>query len=162
MKRGIKKCDREKVLKLVNNNLCNKICKDLFNEILDSLIEKQFVKCNIISSWECLSLPKDSELHHLFIQSTQDDTSVHKLLKLCPLLDSETIGKSFPFKDEFKTFKVPATGKIKKLILKEIFVLKEVIITHSSIDVLSANAPTEEFYQEQSSFMNEELRNKDN
>ena len=79
-----------------------------------------------------------------------------------PFIRFRNYRKSFPFKDEFKTFKVPATGKIKKLILKQIFVLKEVIITHSSIDVLSANAPTEEFYQEQSSFMNEELRNKDN
>ena len=63
LKRGNKKCSREEVSKLVNN-LCNEISKDLFNKTLDSLMENQSIKCNIISSWECISLPKDSELHH--------------------------------------------------------------------------------------------------
>ena len=51
--------------------------KDLVNETLDSLIEKQFIKCNIISNRECLSLPKDSESHYCLIQPTQEDSSVH-------------------------------------------------------------------------------------
>ena len=106
LKRGNKKCGREEVSKLVNDTLCNEICKDLFNETLDSLIENQFIKCNIISNRECLSLPKDSELHHRSIQFTQDDSSVHEHLNLCPLLDSETNRKSFPFKEELETFKV--------------------------------------------------------
>ena len=50
LKRGNKKCGKEDVSKLVNDTLCNKICKDIFNETLDSLIEKQFIKYNIISS----------------------------------------------------------------------------------------------------------------
>ena len=33
-----KKCGREEVSKLVTNNFCNKICKELFNKTLDSLI----------------------------------------------------------------------------------------------------------------------------
>ena len=78
LKRGNKKCGREEVSKLVNDTLCNETCKDLFNETLDSLIEKQFIKCNIISKPECLSLPKQSELHHHSIQSTQEDSSVHE------------------------------------------------------------------------------------
>ena len=53
LKRGNKKCGREKVSKLVNDTLCNEICKDLFNETLDSLNENQFIKCNIISNREC-------------------------------------------------------------------------------------------------------------
>ena len=85
LKLGSKKCGREEVSKLVNNTLCNKICKGLFNKALYSLIEKQFIKCHIISSRECLSLPKDSELHHRSIQSTQDDSSVHEHLNPCPL-----------------------------------------------------------------------------
>ena len=40
---------REEVSKLVINTLCNEICKGLFNETLDSLIEKQFIQRNIIS-----------------------------------------------------------------------------------------------------------------
>ena len=38
LKRGNKKCGREEVSKLVTNNFCNKICKELFNKTLDSLI----------------------------------------------------------------------------------------------------------------------------
>ena len=97
--------------------------KDLVNETLDSLIEKQFIKCNIISNRECLSLPKDSELHHRSIQSTQEDSSVHEHLNSCALLDSETNRKSFPFKEELETFKVQVISEIKNLILKEISVL---------------------------------------
>ena len=150
------------VSNLVNDTLCNEICKDLFNETLDSLIENQFIKCNIISNRECLSLPKDSELHHRSIQSTQEDSSVHEHLNSCALLDSETNRKSFPFKEELEAFKAQVISEIKNLIHKEISVLKEAITTHSNIDVLSGKAQTEEFYQEQLRFMNGELRNKDN
>ena len=108
----------EKVSKLVNDTLCNEICKELFNRTLDSLIEKQFIKCNIISSRECLSIPKDSELHYRSIQSTQDDSSVHEHLNPCPLLDSETTRKSFTFKEEFETFKIQVLSETKNLILK--------------------------------------------
>ena len=130
----------------MKDTLRNKICKYFFNETLDSLIEKQFIKCNIISSRECLSLPKDSELHHRSIQSNQEDSSVHEHINPCSPIDSETNRKSFPFKEEFETFKVQVISEIKNLILKEISVLKEAITTHSSIDVLCRKAQTEEFY----------------
>ena len=87
LKQGNKKCGREEVSKQVNDTLYNEICKELFNETLDSLIENQFIKCNIISNRECLSLPKDSGLHHHSIQSTQEDSSVHEHLNSCALLD---------------------------------------------------------------------------
>ena len=161
VKRRNKKCGREEVSKLMNDTLCNKICKDLFNETLDSLIEKQFIKCNIISSRECLSFPKNSELHHRSIQFTQGDSLVHEHLNPCPLLDSETNRKSFPFKEEFQSFKVQVISEIKNLILKKMSILKEAITTHSSIDVLSGKAQAEEFYQKQLRFMNEELRIKE-
>ena len=93
LKRGNKKCGREEVLKLVNNTSCNEICKVLFNETQDSLIEKQFIKCNIISSRECLSLPKDSELHDRSIQSIQDGSSVHEHLNPCPLTEKVSLSK---------------------------------------------------------------------
>ena len=50
----------------------------------------------------------------------------------------------------------------KKPNTKKKHVLKETIIAHSNVDVLSGKAQTEEFYQEPLLFMNEELRNKDN
>ena len=54
----------------------HEIWKNLFNKILDDLIENQSVNFSIISSQECLSLPKDSELHHYCILSIQDVNSV--------------------------------------------------------------------------------------
>ena len=107
--------------------LMQRNCKDHSNEKLDSLIEKQFINCNIISNRECLSLAKDSELHYRLIPSTQDDSSIHEHLNPCLLLDSETNRKSFPFKEELKTFKIQVIDEIKNLILKEISVLKEAI-----------------------------------
>ena len=162
LKPGNKKCGREEVSKLVNDTLHNEICKDLFNETLYSLIENQFIKCIIISNRECLSLPKDSELHHHSIQSTQEDSSVHEQQNFCALLDSETNRKSFPFKEELEAFKAQIISEIKNLIHKEISALKEAITTHSNIDVVSGKAQPEVFYQEQLRFINEELRNKDN
>ena len=146
----------------MNHTLCNKIFKDLFNETLVNLIEKQFIKCNIISNRECLSLPKDSELHYRSIQSTQEDSSAHEHLNSCALLDSETNRKSFPFKEELETFKAQVISDSKNIILKEISLLKEASTTHSNIDVLSGKAQTKEFYQEQLCFMSEALRNKHN
>ena len=90
LKLGNKKCAREEFSKFVNDSICNEICKDLFNKTLYRLIENQSVKCNIISSQECLSLPKNSELHHRSILPTQDASSVHEHLTPYPLLDSET------------------------------------------------------------------------
>ena len=75
--------------------------------------------------------------------------------------DSETNRKSFPFKEEFQSFKVQVISEIKNLILKKMSILKEAITTHSSIDVLSGKAQAEEFYKEQLRFMNEELRIKE-
>ena len=104
--------------------------KDLVNETLDSLIEKQFIKCNVISNRECLSLPKDSESHYCLIQPTQEDSSVHEHLNPFSLLDSETNRKSFHFKDELETFKVQVISEIKNLILKEISVLNHHAFQH--------------------------------
>ena len=80
-----------------------KFVRIFFNKPLDSLIEEQFIKCNIISSRKCLSIPKGSELHH---RSIQDASSVHEYLNPCPLLDSGTNKKSFPFKEAHEKFKV--------------------------------------------------------
>ena len=76
LKQGNKSCSREEVSKLVNGILCSEFCKDLFNTALDSLNESQSVNCNIISSRECLSLPKGTILHQHSIESTQDISSI--------------------------------------------------------------------------------------
>ena len=77
------------------------------------LIEKQLIKCSIISRRECLYLPKDSGLHHRSIQSAPDNSSIHEHLNPCLLLDSETNEKGFPFKGEIETFKFQAISEIK-------------------------------------------------
>ena len=48
LKRGNKKFGMEEVSKLVNDFLCNEICKDLFNRTLDNLIQNQSVKCRFM------------------------------------------------------------------------------------------------------------------
>ena len=35
LKRGITKCGRDEVSKLMNDTLCNEICRDLLNETMD-------------------------------------------------------------------------------------------------------------------------------
>ena len=104
----------------MNDTLCNEISKDILIYKMQFIKFIQFIKCSIISSRECVSLPKDSELHCRSIQSTQEDSSVHEHLNPCPLLDSETNGKSFPFKEELESFKVQVISEIKNLILKEL------------------------------------------
>ena len=143
LKQGNKKCGREEVSKLVSDTLCSEICKGLFSKTLDSLTEKQFIKCNITSSPEFLFLPKDSELHHRLIQSTQKDSSVHEHLNPCPQLDLEKLEN---FKEKLETFKVKVISEIENLTLKEISVLKEAITTHSNIYVPSGKAQIETFY----------------
>ena len=123
------------------------VTKFVLAKTVTSLREKQFIKCNIISSRECLSLLKDFELRHRSIQSTQDDSSVHEHLSTCPLLDSESNRKTFLFKEKLETFKGQVISEMKNLTFK-LSVLKEAITTNSNIDVLFGNAQTEKFYEE--------------
>ena len=123
------------------------VTKFVVAKTVTSLREKQFIKCNIISSRECLSLLKDFELRHRSIQSTQDDSSVHEHLSTCPLLDSESNRKTFPLKEKLETFKGQVISEMKNLTFK-LSVLKEAITTNSNIDVLFGNAQTEKFYEE--------------
>ena len=123
------------------------VTKFVVAKTVTSLREKQFIKCNIISSRECLSLLKDFELRHRSIQSTQDDSSVHEHLSTCPLLDSESNRKTFLFKEKLETFKGQVISEMKNLTFK-LSVLKEAITTNSNIDVLFGNAQTEKFYEE--------------
>ena len=105
LKQGNEKCGREEVSNLVNDSLYNELFKDHFNKTLDGVIESQSVKCNIISSRECLSLHKYSGLHHCSVQSTQDVSSVRVHLTPCLLLDSETNEKVYLSKRNLKHLK---------------------------------------------------------
>ena len=104
LKQGNEKSGRKEVSNLVNDSLYNEIFKDHFNKTLDGVIENKSLKCNIISSRQCLSLPKDSGLH-CSVQSSQDVSSVHVHLTPCLLLDSETNEKVFLSKRNLKHLK---------------------------------------------------------
>ena len=61
-KRSNKKCGKEEVLELVNNSLQKEISREIFKSLLYRLIEKQYVKVNVLRKRTCLSLPKKSQL----------------------------------------------------------------------------------------------------
>ena len=60
LKRGNKKCGREKVYRLANDLLNKDITREAFELILNSMIDDQSVNLNVIGKRECLSLPKES------------------------------------------------------------------------------------------------------
>ena len=60
LKRGNKKCGREKVYSLVNDSLNKDITREAFEPIFNSMIDDHSVNLNVIGKRECLSLPKES------------------------------------------------------------------------------------------------------
>ena len=59
LKRENKKCGNEEVFNLVKDSVDCVIKKEVFNNLLDILVQKQSIKRNKIGNWECLSLPKE-------------------------------------------------------------------------------------------------------
>ena len=60
LKRGNKKCENEEVLNLVKDSIEDVIKKEIFNNLLDILVQNQSVKRNKIGNRECLSIPKET------------------------------------------------------------------------------------------------------
>ena len=60
LKRGNKKCENEEVLNLVKDSIEDFIKKEIFNNLLDILVQNQSVKRNKIGNRECLSIPKET------------------------------------------------------------------------------------------------------
>ena len=63
LKRSNKKCGKDQVFKLVNNQLQKEISKEIFKSLLCWLTEEQSVKLNVPGKRTCLSLPKESQLN---------------------------------------------------------------------------------------------------
>ena len=63
LKRSNKKCGKGEVFELLNNSLEKEISREIFESLLYRLIEKQYVKLNILGKITCLSLPKESQLN---------------------------------------------------------------------------------------------------
>ena len=60
LKRENKKCGREEVYRLVNDSINKDITEEVFELILNSMIDNHSVNLNVIGKRECLSLPKES------------------------------------------------------------------------------------------------------
>ena len=63
LKRSNKKCEKDEVFELVNNSREKKISREIFESLLYRLIEKQYVKVNVLGKRTFLSLPKESQLN---------------------------------------------------------------------------------------------------
>ena len=63
LKLSNKKCRKDKVFELVNNSLEKEISKEIFESFLYRLIEKQYVKLNVLGKRTCLSLSKEPQLN---------------------------------------------------------------------------------------------------
>ena len=61
LKQGNEKCGRDDVFKLVKDSLDEKIAREIFEELLESLIQSQSIKPNAFGDGKCLSLPKENQ-----------------------------------------------------------------------------------------------------
>ena len=55
LKQGNEKCGKDDVFKLVKDSLDEKIARETFEELLESLIQSQSIKPNAFGDGECLS-----------------------------------------------------------------------------------------------------------
>ena len=60
LKQGNEKCGKDDVFELVKDSLDEKIARETFEELLESLIQSQSIKLNAFGDGECLSRYWDS------------------------------------------------------------------------------------------------------
>ena len=104
---GNKKCGNEEVFNLVKDSVDGVIKKEVFNNLLDILVQKQSFKRNKIGNWECLSLLKETlqvsdkltsaqksvDCSQATVQSSQliEDTSQATVETLCSEISNQTL-----------------------------------------------------------------------
>ena len=69
----------------------------------------------------------------LFHQVYPSTSSIHELLTLCRMSNSETNEKKFDFKEEIETSKVQTINEIKNVLLEGTSILREAVVTHSTL-----------------------------
>ena len=73
---------RKEVFELVNNSLEKEISREIFESLLNRLIEKQYVKLSVLGKRTCLSLPKESQLNkesnEIFGTGSKEDKEYHR------------------------------------------------------------------------------------
>ena len=62
LKQGNEKCGKDDVFKLVKDSLDEKIVREIFEELLESLNQSQSIKPNAFGDGKCLSLPKENQV----------------------------------------------------------------------------------------------------
>ena len=92
MKRGNKKCGNDEVFQLVSESLENEINREFFEEILETLIQKQQVKTNCYGNRTCLSIPKEDQTNKTKANDTDN-------------LIEDFINFKTHLKDQFETMK---------------------------------------------------------
>ena len=171
LKRG-NKCGNEEVFNLVKDSVDGVIKKEVFNNLLDILVQKQSVKRNKIGNRECLSLPKKTlqvgdkltscqtsvDCSQATVQSSEltVDTSQTTVETLCSeIFIQSNFEGALNLKVELENLKLQIIAEIKDLIFNEISSFKDCFLK-SSVNRSSDS----ELHQQQILFLQKELTNK--
>ena len=77
-----KKCGKSEVFKLVNNSLQKEISREIFESLLYALMEKQYMKLNVLEKRTRLSLPKEFQLNKVSNEiagtGSKEDNEYHR------------------------------------------------------------------------------------
>ena len=80
------KCGEDEIFKLVKDTIEENITREMFDKTLDSLIERDSVKCRLISNRKCLSVRKPNAIENLNLQGNfnniKDETSFTEVKSL--------------------------------------------------------------------------------
>ena len=144
LKRGNKKCGREKVYRLANDLLNKDITREAFELILNSMIDDQSVNLNVTGKRECLSLPKES----------------------CQISDDKVNQNNINFAKKFNLFKsgiVHDFDRLKQVFFSEVNRFKKQLLESNIIDrPQDMSERLAKQLQDHTEFLREELRNKSN
>ena len=180
LKRGNKKCGNEEVFNLVKDSVDGIIKKEIFNNLLDILVQKQSVKRNNIGNRECLSFPKETlQVSRKLLTSGQksvdcsqetadsshliEDSSQTTVETLCSeTFTQPNFERALNLKVELENLKSEIIPKIKDLIFNEISSFKDSFLK-SFVNKASANQSSDsELHHQQILFLQKEITNKDN
>ena len=132
-----KKCGKCEVFKLVNNSLQKEISREIFESLLYTLMEKQYMKLNVFEKRTRLSLPKESQLNKISNEiagtGSKEDKEYHRdiineneVTDRVNAIDNVSSQSAESFLEDFRTFK--------KLLLAGVNVFKKQLLTSYTTD----------------------------
>ena len=144
LKRENKKCGREEVYRLVNDSINKDITEEVFELILNSMIDNHSVNLNVIGKRECLSRSKES----------------------CQISDDKVDQNDINFAKKFNLFKssiVDHFDRLKQVFFSELNRFKEELLESNIVDrPQDTSERLVKQLQDHTEFLREELRNKNN